>query len=44
MSELLDPEGVPESELTVTKLPSPFYHTRSFDGHTGGVHAIHLDK
>ncbi len=42
MEEVLG--GVPESELTVTKLPAPFYHWTGWDGHTGGVTALHVDS
>ena len=43
MKEILNPD-VEEDNLQVTKLPAPCYHWRSADGHTGGVHALHLDK
>ena len=43
MNEILD-ENVIEEDLEVTKLPAPTYHWMGWDGHTGGVHAIHLDK
>jgi hypothetical protein len=32
------------NELSVFILPSPVYHWAGWDGHTGGVTAIHLDS
>jgi hypothetical protein len=32
------------NELNVFILPSPVYHWAGWDGHTGGVTAIHLDS
>ncbi len=41
MSEVL--AGVAESDMSVTKVPAPFYHRTGWDGHTGGVSALHVD-
>ena len=30
-------------DLTVTVLDPPKYHRRGFEGHTGGVSALHVD-
>jgi hypothetical protein len=43
MKDLLDNvEG--HEEPKVFTLPSPVYHWAGWDGHTGGVTAIHLDS
>ena len=43
MEQLLDPD-LEEDELGVYPLPAPGYHQTGYDGHTGGVHSLHLDR
>ncbi len=43
MREVLD-DDVAGDELAVTKVPAPFYHWTGWDGHTGGVTALHVDS
>ena len=43
MDELVNHE-IAESELSVTTVPAPFYHWTGWDGHTGGVTALHVDR
>ncbi len=42
MEEVLG--GVHDPDLSVTKIPAPFYHWTGWDGHTGGVTALHVDS
>ena len=40
----LEDETVDESDLGVTSVPAPSYHWLGYDGHTGGVGCLHLDR
>ena len=33
-----------DRELSVTRVPAPFYHWTGWDGHTGGVTSLHVDE
>ncbi len=37
-------EDEEDRELSVTRVPAPFYHWTGWDGHTGGVTSLHVDE
>jgi hypothetical protein len=40
----IENEEMEESELSVVSVPAPSYHWLGYDGHTGGVGCLHLDR
>jgi len=45
MAEIEDVEGVPHAaNLSVVSVAAPSYHWLGYDGHTGGVGCLHLDR
>ena len=43
--KIIDVEGLPDAgDLTVVSVAAPSYHRLGYDGHTGGVGCLHLDR
>lgn len=44
MDDVLHSPAGAEGDLPVASLPAPSYHWLGYDGHTGGVSSLHVDR